>query len=55
MRFTEKNSTPEFVMLNDCIEATVNRGELSQDDGESLTFFLELVREALTNRSRINS
>jgi len=55
MRFTDKNSSTEFVMLNNCIEATVSRGELSQDDGESLTFFLELVKEALTSRSLINS
>ena len=55
MKFTNQNSGNEFGMLDECIKATMNRGEISVDDAESLTFFLEIVKEALCNRAIINS
>ena len=55
MRFTDKNTGLEFGLLNRCIEATVNNGDITPDDGESLTFFLELVKEALVSRAKMNS
>lgn len=55
MKFTNQNSGSEFGKLNQCIEATMSNGEISVDDAESLTFFLELVKEALFNRALINS
>ena len=55
MKFTDKNSGIEFGKLTHCIQATVNHGDLSEDDAESLTFFLELVQEALLNRALVNS
>ena len=35
MRFTDQNSGLEFGKLNHCIQATVDLGDLSEDDGES--------------------
>lgn len=55
MKFTDKNTGIEFGKLDHCIQATVSHGELSEDDGESLAFFLELVKEALLSRALINS
>ena len=55
MRFTEKNSSHEFGILNHCIQATQRQGVISADDAESLSFFLELVQEALMSRSMANS
>lgn len=55
MRFTDKNSNLEFGKLNHCIEATKRFGEISPDDAESLTFFLELVKETLISGSLANA
>ena len=55
MRFTDKNSTYEFGKLNSCIQSTQKYGDISADDAESLTFFLELVKEALVSRGMANS
>lgn len=55
MRFTEKNSIYEFGKLNHCIQATRKYGEITEDDAESLAFFLELVKEALVSRSMANA
>jgi hypothetical protein len=55
MRFTEENSINEFGKLNDCILTTQRYGDITTDDAESLTFFLELVKEALLARSIMNA
>lgn len=55
MRFTEQNSIYEFGKLNQCIQATKRNGEITADDAETLTFFLELVKEALVARSMANA
>ncbi len=55
MRFTNQNTGSEFGLLTQCIQTTANHGEISTDDAESLTFFLELVKEALVNRAIVNA
>ncbi|MCK4613514.1 MAG: hypothetical protein KAU14_01825 [Thermoplasmata archaeon] len=55
MKFTEQNSVYEFSKLMQCIETTKRHGEISLDDAETLTFFLELVKKALTSRSISNA
>jgi len=55
MRFTDKNSILEFGMIDECIRSTNNRGEITDDDAETLTFFLQLVKEALLTHGRVNS
>jgi hypothetical protein len=55
MKFTNQNSGSEFGLLTQCIKTTANHGEISSDDAESLTFFLELVKEALVNRAIVNA
>lgn len=55
MKFTQQNSTSEFGMLNQCIKSTMNRGEISSDEAETLSFFLELIQETLVSNSMVNS
>ena len=55
MRFSQHNSRLEFTTLNKCIETSQKIGEISIDDAETLTFFLELVKEALTSRGLANA
>jgi hypothetical protein len=55
MKVTDQNSLIEFGMLNKCISSTKNRGEITDDDAETLTFFLELVKESLIARGMANS
>ena len=55
MRFTNQNSGTEFSQLTQCIQATASHGEITTDDAESLTFFLELIQEALVSRNMANS
>lgn len=55
MIFTNQNSGSEFGLLNKCIMTTANHGEISDDDAESLAFFLELIKDALMKRSIANS
>ena len=55
MRITENESAFEFSKLNQCIESTKNHGEISEDDAETLTFFLELVKEMIVEKVMINS
>ena len=50
MSFSITNTQFEFSRLNHCIEISRKIGEISVDDAETLVFFLELVREALTNK-----
>ena len=55
MSFSITNSNFEFSKLNHCIEISRNLGKISVDDAETLVFFLELVREALTNKRYANA
>ena len=55
MRFSQHNSRFEFSTLNKCIETSQKIGESSVDDAETLTFFLEIVKEALTSRGLANA
>ena len=55
MRFTEENSMNEFGKLTECIRTTQRHGVISTDDAETLTFFLDLVKEALMARSQQNA
>lgn len=55
MAFSNSNSNNEFTKLNHCIDTTQKHGEISDDDAETLTFFLELVKEALVSRTMTNS
>ncbi len=55
MPFSKQNSSNEFTKLNYCIDTTQKHGEISDDDAETLTFFLELVKEALVTRTITNS
>ena len=55
MRFTEQDSAFDLSKLNQCIESTKNHGEISEDDAETLTFFLELVKEMIVEKVMINS
>jgi len=52
MRFSHQNTGYEFNALNKCIATSQMIGEISVDDAETLTFFLELVKEALMTRRR---
>ena len=42
----------EFGLLEQCVNTTADHREISEDDRESLTFFLELVREALVAKGK---
>ena len=44
----------EFGLLEQCVNTTADNREISEDDRESLTFFLELVKEALIARRKID-
>ena len=55
MRFTEENSGNEFGQLSQCIKSTMNRGEISADDAETLSFFLDIVKETLVSQNMANS
>lgn len=55
MRFSQHNSRFEFNTLSKCIETSQRIGEISVDDAETLSFFLDLVKEALTSRGLINA
>ena len=53
--FSKENSNFEFSKLNQCVEASRKFGEISVDDAETLTFFLELVKETLTAGRYLNA
>ena len=55
MAFSLTNSHFEFSRLNHCIEISRKIGEISVDDAETLVFFIELVREALTSKRSSNA
>ncbi len=55
MRFTQQNSFHEFNRLNECIEFTKENQKISEDEAETLAFFLDLVKEALITRATANS
>lgn len=55
MEFTQQNSFHEFNKLNECIEFTKENRKISEDEAETLTFFLEIVKEALMARVTGNS
>jgi len=55
MAISKDDSTSEFSKLNHCIETSKRFGEISIDDAETLTFFLELVKEALVVRRLVNA
>ena len=55
MIFTEQNSLTEFDKLNHCIQVSQHTGKITDDDAETLAFFLELIQEALTSRRFTNA
>ena len=55
MSFSITNTRFEFSRLNMCIDISRKVGEISVDDAETLVFFLELVKEALTNERYANA
>ena len=55
MKFTDKNSMFEFSKLNKCIESTKKHGEITADDAETLSFFLDIVKDSLMMNTMSNS